>query len=102
MFGRPPAAAPQKDWSELYFHQKVVHITDHVSDWMFAKSKYWMPAVGVSMVASLLLLSGPMAIPEGAQMLMPILMPVAGAPVFGNQMPDHPDMPHGGEDEEEF
>jgi hypothetical protein len=102
MFGRPPAA-PQKDWNEMYFHQKAVHIADHVADWMFAKSKYWMPAIGVSMAASLLLLSGPMAIPEGAQMVMPLLMPVSGAPVFGNQMPEHEgQMPQGEDEEEEF
>lgn len=98
MFGRPQAA-PQKDWYDMYFHQKLLHIIDHTADWMFAKTKYWIPSVGLGMAASLFLLSGPMAIPEAMQLVLPVLSPSLAPPMFGNEMPEHGG--HGEDDEDE-
>lgn len=100
MFGRPPPAAPQKDWSEMYFHQKTMHLIDHAADWMFAKTNYWVPSVAVGMIASIFFLSGPMAIPEAMSLITPVLSPAIAPPLFGNQMPER-EGGMGGEDEEE-
>eukprot|EP00331_Platyophrya_macrostoma_P003719 CAMPEP_0176431778 /NCGR_PEP_ID=MMETSP0127-20121128/15003_1 /TAXON_ID=938130 /ORGANISM="Platyophrya macrostoma, Strain WH" /LENGTH=100 /DNA_ID=CAMNT_0017813827 /DNA_START=51 /DNA_END=353 /DNA_ORIENTATION=- len=98
MFGRP--AAPQKDWSEMYFYQKVQHLVDHGADWILSKTKWWIPSVAVGMTVSVFLLSGPMAIPEAMNLVGPIVTPSLSAPLFGNQMPEREGM-HGEDDEEE-
>ena len=99
MFGRPQAPA-QKDWYDMYFHQKLLHIIDHASDWVFSKTKYWVPSVGVAMAASIYLLSGPMAIPEAMSLVIPVISPAVSPPMFGNQMPER-EGGMGGDDEGE-
>lgn len=100
MFGRPQAP-PQKDWYDMYFHQKLLHVVDHAADWMFSKTKYWVPSVGVAMVASIFLLSGPTAIQEGMSMALPILTPAIQPPLFGMQMPEGPGGDHEDDDDGE-
>jgi hypothetical protein len=94
MFGRPQAP-PQKDWFDMYFHQKLMHVVDHAADWMFAKTKYWLPSVGAAMAVSIFFLSGPMAIQEGMSLVVPVLSPALQPPMFGLAMPEGP----GGEEE---
>lgn len=96
MFGRPQAP-PQKDWFDMYFHQKLQHVVDHAADWMFAKTKYWIPSVGVAMAVSIFFLSGPMAIQEGMSLVVPVLSPALQPPLFGLAMPEGP---HGGDDDD--
>ena len=100
MFGRPQASAPQKDWSELYFHQKLLHVIDHTADWVFTKVNYWIPTVAVGMAASILLLGGPMAPGELMSLTLPTLSPMLPPTSFGQQMPERG--PGGGDDDEEF
>ncbi|KEG13989.1 putative variant surface glycoprotein [Trypanosoma grayi] len=98
MFGRPPA--PQVNWDEMYFHQRLRHLFDHGADWLVSKLNWWIPSVAAGMVLSLLVLSGdPVA--EGASVVLPTLSPVLRTPIFGLQMPER-EGEAAEEDEEEF
>lgn len=105
MFGRgPPPSAPtaSADWGEMYIHQKLQHLVDHAADTMFRYAKYWTPAVGVAMFASIFIFSGPNFVPEALTLAMPVISPVPGAPQFGTKMPEGgPGGPPPGPDDEE-
>nr|CCC94146.1 conserved hypothetical protein [Trypanosoma congolense IL3000] len=99
MFGRPPA--PQVNWDDMYFYQRLHHLFDHAADWFVSKVSWWMPSVGVGMILSLFVLSGPNAIGEGASVVLPTLSPLVRAPPFGLQLPEREGGPSE-ESEEEF
>ncbi|RNF15608.1 putative variant surface glycoprotein [Trypanosoma conorhini] len=97
MFGRPPA--PQVNWEEMYFYQKLHHLFDHGADWMISKVNWWIPSVAAGMALSLLLLSeNPVA--EGAAITMPTFSPVVRAPIFGLQLPEREGAPPEEDDED--
>jgi hypothetical protein len=101
MFGMPQAA-PKPDWADMYFYQKLGHVIDTGADFVFSKMNWWLPTVGVSMVASLFLFSQGDLIPQLSMLAMPVLLPHPAAPAFGQRMPQGgPDGEEGGEDESE-
>lgn len=97
MFGRPPA--PQKDWSELYFYEKVHHLFDHTADFVVAHVNWWLPSVAVGMALSLFVLGGPEGPAQAAAITLPSITPVVRAPPFSSPEGQHGAAP---EEEEEF
>ncbi|ESS64983.1 putative variant surface glycoprotein [Trypanosoma cruzi] len=98
MFGRPPA--PQVNWEEMYFYQKLHHLFDHGSDWMISKLNWWIPSVAAGMVLSLFLLSEN-PIGEGAAITLPNFSPVMRTPNFGLQVPEREGAPSDENEEDE-
>lgn len=102
MFGMPPQQAPRPEWANMYFYQKVQHIVDTGSEAVFGKMKYWVPAIGVTMVASLFLFAAEDAIPQGTMLVAAVGLPHPSASVFGQKMPDGmPPGPEGDDDEDD-
>ena len=99
MFGRH-LQAPQKDWSSMYFYEKLHHLVDHTADFVIAKVNWWVPSVAVSIAVNLFLLSGPESIPNAASIILPSAWPVSTMPQFAST-----EVPQGGagapEEEEE-
>lgn len=95
MFPRPGGSA-SKNWSELYFHQKLVHLIDHSADFVVDKSKFWVPCVGAAMAVSIMLFGGENGINDVLSLVFPVIMPTAQQSTFGQQMPQRGE---GGHDE---
>ncbi|KAK7198846.1 Archaic translocase of outer membrane 11 kDa subunit [Novymonas esmeraldas] len=99
MFGRPQA--PQKEWGNMYFYEKLHHLIDHTSDFVISKVNWWLPSVATGMALSLFLLGGPEALPQAASIVLPSVTPAITTPPFAMA-----EGQHGGggatEDEEEF
>jgi hypothetical protein len=89
MFGRPqrPAGPAAVDWNDKFFHEKLQHLVDHGSDWLFGKVYWWIPAVGGGMLASLVLFSGENVVPEAMNLLSVVAVPYPQHTVFGQRMP---------------
>lgn len=98
MFGRPQA--PQKEWANMYFYEKVHHLVDHTADFVISKASWWIPSVAVSMAVSMFFLGGPDALPQAASVVLPAVNPLITTPSFSS-----PEGERGGAgpaDEEEF
>ncbi|CBZ29837.1 conserved hypothetical protein [Leishmania mexicana MHOM/GT/2001/U1103] len=98
MFGR--SHAPQKEWGNMYFYEKLHHLIDHTSNFVISKVDWWLPSVAVGIALSLFVLGGPEALPQAASIVLPSATPAVTTPLFAT-----PDAPQGGaapEDDEEF
>lgn len=99
MFARPQAV--QKNWDEMFFHQKVEHLVDHASNWMFTKSKYWIPALSLAVAGSVYVFSPETAVPELMGLGLAIVSPVPQPPAFGVKLGPTREEPAEDEDEED-
>jgi hypothetical protein len=83
MQGGRGGGPPPTEWTELYFHQKVKHLTDHGADFIFSKSKMWIPSICVSIAACAFLFGGEQAIPALMDMGSGTVLPIINTPMFG-------------------
>lgn len=96
-FGMRKPQAGTSDWKELYFHQKVMHLVDHASDWVFGRvSGAAGVAIGGAVVLSAFVFGGEAAIPELINLASAALSPVLAPPTFGVPMGPAPGGPQGG------
>ena len=101
MLGRPSAQNPsaEKNWTDMFFHQKLLHLVDHAADMLFEKVHYWIPVVGVGMTVSLLLFGAENPVGELLSLTIPVLGPIPQQTVFGREVPGRGG--GGGEESEE-
>eukprot|EP00744_Colponema_vietnamica_P035895 GILI01062795.1.p1 GENE.GILI01062795.1~~GILI01062795.1.p1 ORF type:complete len:102 (+),score=7.55 GILI01062795.1:36-341(+) len=100
MFGARPQGSG-KNWSDMFFHQKLVHLIDHGADFIVDKSKFWVPCVGAAMGLSIMLFGGENGLGDLFSLAVPVIMPSAQQSTFGQQMPQRgPEGPEGLDEEE--
>lgn len=87
LMGAPKQAPVEKNWSEMYFHEKIHHLVDFGADVVFSYSKYWMPAICVAMATSIYVFGGENAVNEAIGLTFPVLSPTPVAPNFGTPSP---------------
>ena len=106
MFGGPGGGGAERvNWSELHFHQKVKHLADTASDYVFSKSSWWLPSIAVAGSVAVMMFSGPMGFPQLMSIGMHVVSPVPATSTFGQDMGGHPGGAGGGaggEEEEEL
>lgn len=98
MFGRRPP--PPVNWDELYFYEKVQHVTDQSIDFLLSKCRWWLPSVTAGVLLSFFLMGGPDALLQVSTIGSVVIQP-AVSPVLFQTPKGVPDMPPEEEDDDE-
>ena len=101
MFGPGGGGGERVNWSELHFHQKIKHLADTASDYVFSKSSWWLPSIVVTGSVAVMMFSGPMGFPQLMSVTMHVASPVPATSTFGQDMGGQGGAPAGGEGDEE-
>jgi hypothetical protein len=98
MFGDGMGGAKAHNWSEMHLHQQAKHLLDTAADFVFSKSSWWLPLLGVTGTAAILMFSGPMAVPQILTLAATVGTPMPPTSTFGAEMPQMPQAPDDDDD----